>query len=151
MSGLKARPLVIGLVTAAALLLTFIICVAIFGWLGGDVQFSNSLLIFAAVFIDGASYAIGATAHTLTMTPRDVYALAPALALDEESIAREAIRITDQSSAIHIWTLCCALAAVGVTWWTAQMAAIEDDAMAKEMFQPAKAGWPDVRNLLYVV
>jgi hypothetical protein len=136
-------------VTGVALLLIFIIWVAIIDWLGGDVHFSDSRLVFDVMFIAVASYSIGVTVHTLEMTPRDVLALAPALALDEKSLAREATTITEQSSAIHIWTLCWILTMIILTWWASQMA-IDDNALARELSQPTIAGWPYFRNLIYV-
>ncbi len=93
----EARPLFVGLVTGVALLLIFIIWVAITDWLGGDVHFSVSRWVFEVFFIAVVSYSIGVTVHTLEMTPRDVLALAPALALDEKSLARETTTITEQS------------------------------------------------------
>jgi hypothetical protein len=83
------------------------------------------------------------------MTPRDVLALAPALALDEKSLAREAATITEQSSAIHIWTLCWILTTIILTWWISQMA-IDDNTLVNELPQPTIAGWPYFRNLIYV-
>jgi hypothetical protein len=148
LTGHEVRPLFVGLVTGAALLLVFIIWVAIVGWLGGDIHFSNSRLAFELVVIAIASYAIGVTVYTLKMTPRDVLALAPALALDEKSLAREAAKITEQSSAIHIWTLFWILTMVVLTWWTSRMG-IDDNALIKELSQPPIAGWPYFRNLIY--
>ncbi len=149
LTGHEARPLFVGLVTGVALLLIFIIWVAIIDWLGGDVHFSDSRLVFDVMFIAVASYSIGVTVHTLEMTPRDVLALAPALALDEKSLAREAATITEQSSAIHIWTLCWILTMIILTWWASQMA-IDDNALARELSQPTIAGWPYFGNLIYV-
>ena len=148
LTGHEARPLFVGLVTGVALLLIFIIWVALIDWQGGDVHFSDSLWAFEVFLIAIASYAIGVTVHTLEMTPRDVLALAPALALDEKSLAREAATITEQSSAIHIWTLCWILTMIILTWWASQMA-IDDNALARELFQPTIAGWPYFRNLIY--
>ena len=145
----EARPLFVGLVAGIALLLIFIIWVAISDWLVGDAHFSVSRLVFDVAIIAVASYAIGVTVHTLEMTPRDVLALAPALALDEKSLAREAATITEQSSAIHIWTLCWILTMIILTWWASQMA-IDDNALARELSQPTIAGWPYFRNLIYV-
>ncbi len=149
LTGHEARPLFVGLVTGVALLLIFIIWVAIIDWLGGDVHFSVSRWVFEVFFIAVVSYSIGVTVHTLEMTPRDVLALAPALALDEKSLAREAATITEQSSAIHIWTLCWILTMIILTWWASQMA-IDDNALARELSQPTIAGWPYFRNLIYV-
>ena len=149
LTGHEARPLFVGLVTGVALLLIFIIWVALIDWLGGDVHFSDSRWALEVFLIAIASYAIGVTVHTLEMTPRDVLALAPALALDEKSLAREAATITEQSSAIHIWTLCWILTMIVVTWWASRMA-IDDNALARELSQPTIAGWPYFRNLIYV-
>jgi hypothetical protein len=149
LTGREARPLFVGLVTGAAMLLIFIIWVAITDWLGGDVHFSVSRLIFEVLFIGSASYSIGVTVHTLEMTPRDVLALAPALALDEKSLAREAATITEQSSVIHIWTLCWILTMIVLTWSASRMA-IDDNALVKELFEPSIAGWTYFRNLIYV-
>jgi hypothetical protein len=140
--------LFVGLVTGVALLLIFIIWIALIDWLGGDVHFSDSLWALEVFLIAIASYAIGVTVHTLEMTPRDVLALAPAMALDEKSLAREALTITEQSSAIHIWTSCWILTMIILTWWASQMA-IDDNALARELFQPTIAGWPYFRNLIY--
>ena len=148
LTGHEARPLFVGLVTGVALLLIFIIWVALIDWLGGDVHFSDSLWALEVFLIAITSYAIGVTVHTLEMTPRDVLALAPALALDEKSLAREAVTIKEQSSAIHIWTLCWILTMIILTWWASQMA-IDDNAFARELFQPTIAGWPYFRNLIY--
>ena len=148
LTGHEARPLFVGLVTGVALLLIFIIWVALIDWLGGDVHFSDSLWALEVFLIAITSYAIGVTVHTLEMTPRDVLALAPALALDEKSLAREAVTIKEQSSAIHIWTLCWILTMIILTWWASQMA-IDDNALARELFQPTIAGWPYFRNLIY--
>ena len=149
LTGHEARPLFVGLVTGVALLLIFIIWVALIDWLGGDVHFSDSLWALEVFLIAIASYAIGVTVHTLEMTPRDVLALAPALALDEKSLAREAVTITEQSSAIHIWTLCWILTMIILTWWASQMA-IDDNALARELSQPTIAGWSYFLNLIYV-
>ncbi len=149
LAGHEARPLFVGLVTGAAMLLIFIIWVAITDGLGGDVHFSVSRLVFDVLLIAVASYAIGVTVHTLEMTPRDVLALAPALALDEKSLAREAATITEQSSAIHIWTICWILSMIVLTWWASQMS-IDDNALARELSQPSIAGWPYFLNLIYV-
>lgn len=148
LTGHEARPLFVGLVTGVALLLIFIIWVALIDWLGGEVHFSDPLWALEVFLIAIASYAIGVTVHTLEMTPRDVLALAPALALDEKSLAREAVTITEQSSAIHIWTLCWILTMIILTWWASQMA-IDDNALARELSQPTIAGWPYFRNLIY--
>ena len=149
LTGHEARPLFVGLVTGVALLLIFIIWVAITDWLVGGAHFSVSRLVFDVLLIAVASYAIGVTVHTLEMTPRDVLALAPALALDEKSLAREAATITEQSSAIHIWTLCWILTMIVLTWWASRMA-IDDSALARELSQPTIAGWPYFLNLIYV-
>jgi hypothetical protein len=149
LTGHEARPLFVGLVTGFALLLIFIIWVAITDWLVGDVHFSFSRLGLELLLIAVASYSIGVTVHTLVMTPRDVLALAPALALDEKSLAREAATITEQSSAIHIWTSCWILTMIVLTWWVSQMA-IDDNALARELSQPTIAGWPYFLNLIYV-
>ena len=135
--------------TGAALLLIFIVWVAIFGWLGGDIHFSLSRLAFEVSLIAFASYLIAVTFYTLEMTPRDVLALAPALALDEKSLAREAATITEQNSAIHIWTVCWILTMIALTWW-ASRTAIDDNALVKELSQPTIAGWSYFRNLVYV-
>jgi hypothetical protein len=137
-------------VTAAALLLIFSIWVAIVGWLGGDVHFSDSRLFLEAFFVALASYCIAVTVYTLEMTPRDVLALAPALALDEKRLAREAAAITEQSSAIHIWTLFWILTMIFLTWWSSRMA-IDDNALLEELSQPDLAGWSYFRNLIYVL
>jgi hypothetical protein len=139
----------VGLVTGAALLLIFVIWVAIVDWLGGDVHFSNPRLFLEAFSIVLASYCIAVTVYMLEMTPRDVVALAPALALDEKSLAREAAAITEQSSAIHIWTLCCILTMIVLTWWVSRMA-IDGNALVEEFSQPVIAGWSYFRNLVYV-
>jgi hypothetical protein len=144
-----ARPLFVGLATGIALLLIYIIWAAIINWLGGDVRFSVSSLVFEGSFIGITSYLIGVTLHTLEMTPRDLLALAPALELDEKSLAHEAATITEQSSAIHIWTLFWILTMIVLTWWTSQMA-IDDHALFRELSQPTIAGWPYFRNLFYV-
>jgi hypothetical protein len=99
--------------------------------------------------IAGMSYVIGVTANTLEMTPHDVLALAPALALDEKSLASEAATITEQNNAIHIWALFWALTALVLTWWVSQMG-ITDSALAIGPPEPVIAGWPYFRNLMYV-
>jgi hypothetical protein len=149
LTGHEVRPLFVGLVTGAALLLIFIIWVATFVWLGGDIDFSDSRLFFEMLFIVLVSYPIGVTAYTLMMTPRDALALAPALALDEKSLAREAATITEQSNAIHIWTLCWIVTMIVLTWWSSRME-IDDSALVRELSQPIIAGWPYFRNLIYV-
>lgn len=149
LTGHKARPLLAGLVTSVALLLIFIIWVAIFDWLGGGVHFSVTRLVAEIFFIAPASYAIAVTVHSLEMTPRDVLALAPALALDEKSLAREAAAITEQSSAIHIWTLYWILTVIVLTWWASSMT-IDDSPLVRELSQPTIAGWSYFRNLIYV-
>ena len=145
----EARPLFVGLVTGAALLLIFIICVAISDWQGSDVHFSVANLGIEVGIIMFVSYAIGVTVDTLERTPRDVLALAPALELDEKCLAREAATITEQSSAIHIWTLCWILTMIVLTWWTSRMAS-GDNASANELSQSTIAAWPYFRNLIYV-
>ena len=149
LTGFEARPLFIGLVASAALLLLFITWIAIIEWLGKDVQYSVTSLGFEVAIIVFAGYSIGVTAHSLETTPRDLLALAPALALDEKSLAREAATITEQSNAIHIWTICCILTIIVVTWWTSQMT-IDNSVFVNELSQPAIAGWPYFRNLIYV-
>jgi hypothetical protein len=136
-------------VTCAALLLIFIIWVAIIGWLGGGIQFPVSRLVFESLFIGFSSYAIAVTVHTLAATQRDVLALAPALTLDERRLAHKAATITHQSSAIHIWTVGWMLTIIVLTWWTSRMA-IDDNALVNELTQPAIAGWDYCRNLIYV-
>jgi len=135
--------------TGAALLLIFVIWVAIFDWLGGDVDFPDSRLIVEMLFIALLGYPIGVTVHTLVMTPRDVLALAPALALDEKSLAREAESIAEQSSAIHIWTLCWILTMIVFTWWASRMT-VDNNALFRELSQPDIPGWSYFRNLFYV-
>lgn len=149
LTGQEVRPLFVGLVTGVALLLIFILWVAVVYWLGGDVRFSNSRLFLEAFFIGLVSYCIAVTVYTLEMTPRDVLALAPALTLDEKNLAREAAATTKQSSAIHIWTLFWILTMIVLTWWSSGMA-IDADTLAEELSQPTLAGWPYVRNLIYV-
>jgi hypothetical protein len=136
-------------VSGVALLLIYSIWAAIINWLGGDVRFSVSSLVFEVLSIAITSYLIGVTLHTLEMTPRDVLALAPALELDEKSLAHKAATITEQSSAIHIWTLCWILTMIVFTWWVSQMV-IDDNALIRELSQPTVAGWPYFRNLIYV-
>jgi hypothetical protein len=147
--GLKTRPLFVGLVTGAVLLLIFVIWVAIIEWLGRGVHFSVENLAFELVVIAFVSYAIGVTVNTLEMSPRDLLALAPALALDEKSLAREAATISEQSSAIHIWTLCWILTVIVLTWWTSQIPTA-DDGLVNLIPQPTVVGWPYFRNLIYV-
>jgi hypothetical protein len=137
-----------GLAAFAALSLVFIIWVAIVAWLSGDIQLSASRWAFEISMIAIASYPIGVTVYTLVMTPRDVFALAPALSLDEESLAREAASIKEQSRAIHVWTLAWVLAVFALTWWLSTIS-IDDNAMAKELSQPTIAGWAYFRNLAY--
>ena len=148
LTGHEARPLFVGLVTGAAMLLIFIIWVAITDWLGGDVHFSVASLGIEVMFIVIVCYVIGVTVYTLEMTPRDVLALAPALALDEKSLAREAATITEQSSAIHIWTLYWILTTIALTWWISRMA-IGDNALVDALSQSTIAGWPYFRNFIY--
>jgi len=145
----EARPLIVGLITGGALLLIYIIWAAIINWPGGDVRFSVTSLVVELSFIALTSYLIGVTLHTLEMTPRDVLALAPALALDEKSLAREAASIKEQSSAIHIWTLCWILTIIVLTWWISRTA-IDDNALVEQLSQPTIAGWTYFRNLIYV-
>jgi hypothetical protein len=149
LTGREARPLFVGLGTGVVLLLIYIIWAAIINWLGEDVRFPVSSLTFEVLFIAFMSYLIGITLHTLEMTPREVLALAPVLELDEKSLALKAATITEQSSAIHIWTLSWILIMLVLTWWTSQMA-IDDNAFFRELFQPTVAGWPYFRNLIYV-
>ena len=149
LTGHGTRPLFVGLVTGAALLLILVIWVAIIEWLDSDAHFSVESFGMEVIIIAFVSYAIGVTVNTLKMTPRDVLELAPALALDEKSLAREAATITEQSSAIHIWTLCWILMAIILTWWISQMA-IDDSTLVNELPQPTIAGWPYFRNLIYV-
>lgn len=149
LTGHEARPLFVGLVAGASLLLIFIIWIAIIDWLGGNTHLSVSRLVLEVFFVGLASYAIAVTVHTLEMTPGDVLALAPALTLDEKSLAREAASMTEQSSAIHIWTLCWILMMIVLTWWTSRMP-IDDDALVRELSQPTIAGWTYFRNLIYV-
>jgi hypothetical protein len=131
------------------MLLTFIIWVSITDWLGGDIQLSVSRLVFEVLFIALACYALGLTVHTLEITQRDVLALAPALALDEKSLAREAATISEQSNAIHIWTVCWILTMIVLTWWASRIP-IDDSALVKELSQPTIVGWTYFRNLIYV-
>ena len=147
--GQEARPLIVGLVTGVVLLLIYIIWAAIINWLGGDVRFSGSSFVFDVLFIAIPSYLVGVTLHRLEMTPRDVLALAPALKLDEKSLAHEAATITEQSSAIHTWTLGCFLTMLVLTWWIPQIE-IDDNPLLKELSQPSVAGWSYFRNLVYV-
>ncbi len=144
----ECRPLFIGLVTGAALLFIFIIWVAIIYWQGREVYFSVERLVIEVGVIGFASYSVGVTVDTLKMTPRDVLALAPALSLDEKSLAREAATMTDQSNAIHIWTLSWILTIVVLTWWISRMA-IDDNAVVNEMSQSSFAGWSYIRNSVY--
>jgi len=83
------------------------------------------------------------------MTPRDLLALAPALALDEKSLAREAATIAEQSSAIHIWTLCCAVAMIILTWSISQIP-LGDSSFFNALSHSSVAGWLYFRNLIYV-
>lgn len=149
LTALEPRPLFVGLLSGGALLLLFVICGALAHWLGGGVEVSATRLAFEVLFIALVCYVIGVTVHTLEMTPRDVLALAPALSLDEKSLAREAATITEQSSAVHIWTLCWFLLMTVVTWWSS-WAAFNDNALVKELSQPTLAGWSYFRNLMYV-
>jgi hypothetical protein len=144
----EVRPLYVAFVAGVALLLIFVIWAALVEWLGGDVHLSVSNLAFEVLSIAVLSYFIGVTVYTLKMTPRDVLALAPALALDDESLAREAATITEQSSTIHIWTLCWVVTMIVLTWWISQMA-IDDSALVRALSQPTIAGWPYFRNLIY--
>ena len=111
-------------------------------------SFSVVSLALEVGMIAVASYSIGVTVHTLEMTPCGVLALAPALALDEKSLAREAATITGQSSAIHIWTLCWILTIVVLTWWASRMP-IGDNALLNELSQSSIAGWSYFRNFIY--
>jgi len=132
------------------LALIFVIWVAIFDWQGRDIHFSVERLAIEVMFIAVASYAIGVTVHTLDTTPRDVLALAPALLLDEKSLAREAATITEQSRAIHLWTLCWIFTMVVLTWWASRMA-IDDSALIDDLSQSSLLGWPYFRNFIYVI
>jgi hypothetical protein len=145
----EVRPLYFGLLTGVAFLLIFFIWLAIANLLGGEVHFSIAHFLFQMMFVAVASYSVGATVHTLEMTPRDVLALAPALALDEKSLAREAATITEQSSAIHIWTLGWIVTTIVLTWWISPMV-IDDIELIGEFSLPSIAGWPYFRNLIYV-
>lgn len=143
------RPLFVGLVAGGTLLLILVIWVAITMWLGRDVHFSAASLGFEVAVIAIASYTIGVTANTLEKTPRDVLALAPALELDEKSLAREVATITEQSSTIHLWTLGWILAMIVLTWWASRMA-IDDNTFVTVFPQSVIAGWPYFRSLIYV-
>jgi hypothetical protein len=143
------RPLYVALLAGLALLLIFVIWAALVDWLGGDVDLSVSNLAFEVLSIAVLSYVIGVTVYTLEMTPGDVLALAPALALEEESLASEAATITEQSSAIHIWTLFWVVTMMVLTWWISQVA-FDDSALVKALSQPTIEGWPYFRNLIYV-
>ena len=145
----EARPLFVGLVTGAALLMIFLIWVAMSYWLGGNVHFSVLGLGIEALFIVLASYFVAVTVHTLVMTSRDVLALASALNLDENRLAHEAAKVTEQSSAPPIWTVCWILAVIVLTWWISRMA-IDDSTPVIDQFQPVIEGWPHFRNLVYV-
>lgn len=145
----EARPLFVGLVTCATLLLIFVIWVAIIEWLGMDAYYSVEGLVIELSLIVFASYSIGVTVNTIEITPRDVMALAPALDLDEKSLAHEAATITEQSSAIHIWTLFCAIVTIALTWLISQMA-FGGNTLVNELPQPNIAGWLYFRNLIYV-
>jgi len=144
----EARPLFMGLAAFASLFIVFVIWVAIVAWLGGGIQLSASRWAFEISMIAATSYPIGLTVYSLMMTPRDVFALTPALSLDEESLAREAATITEQSRAIHVWTLAWILAAFALTWWLSTIS-IDDNATAKALSQPTIAGWAYFRNLAY--
>jgi len=149
LTGREARPLFVGLVGGAVLLLVLIIWVGIIELLGRNVHYSVASLALEVMVIAIASYIIGVTVNTLQMTPRDVLALAPALELDEKSLAREAATITEQSSAIHIWTLCWILTTIVLTWWTYQMAS-DDILLVTVLPQSSIAGWSYFRVLIYV-
>ncbi len=149
LTGHEIRPLYVGLLAAAALLLIFSCWAAIVVMLDGNAYFSAASLGFDVMIIAIVSYAVGVTASSLKMTPLDVLALAPALEMDEESLAREAATITDQSSAIHIWTLCWIPTAIVITWWASQIA-IDLTALNSESSQQAIVGWPYFRNIIYV-
>ncbi|MBT3531145.1 MAG: hypothetical protein HOF74_10390 [Gammaproteobacteria bacterium] len=144
----KSRPLFAGLATGAALLLIFIIWIAITEWLGSDAHYSVASLGIELWIIAASSYAVGVTVNTLEVTPRDVMALVPAMELDEKSLAREAATISEQSSAIHIWTLCWVLTAIVLTWLFSQMTT-DDGPLVNELLSPSIAGWPYFRNLIY--
>lgn len=144
----EARPLFVALAAFAALLIIFIIWVAIVAWLADGAQISTSRWALEISILAAVSYPIGVTVHSLVMTPRDVFALAPALSLDEESLAREAASITEQSRAINIWTLAWILVAFALTSWLSQIP-IDDDPMAQYLSQPTIAGWAYFRNLAY--
>lgn len=144
----EVRPLFVGLVACAALLLILVIWVVTIGWLNKGINFSVASLGFDVVIIAIVGYSIGITANTLKETPHDVLALAPALDLDEESLAREAASISEQSSAIHIWTLCWIFTTIVLTWWISQLA-INENTLANEIFQPTIAGWLYFRNVVY--
>lgn len=145
----EVRPLFVGLGAAAVLLLIFIVWVAITSGLGRDVHYSVWRLGLEVLFIALPSYCIAITVYTLEMTQRDVFALAPALALDVDSLAREAAAITRQSRAIHIWTLCWIFTAIVLTWLASRLV-IDDESLVEELFQPTIAGWSYFRNLIYV-
>lgn len=144
----KARPLYVGLVTAAALLLIYVIWAALLDWEGRGVHFSVASLGVELAMIMWTSFSIGVTLDTLNTTPRDVLALAPALALDEKSLSREAATITEQSSAIYIWTLCWAIATIVLTWSVSQMP-LGDNALLNALSQSNIAGWLYFRNLIF--
>ena len=61
LTGQEARPLFVGLATGLALLLIFIIWVAVIDWQGGDVHFSVSRLFFEALSIALVGYIVGVT------------------------------------------------------------------------------------------
>jgi hypothetical protein len=136
-------------VTGAALLLIFGIWLAIIEWLGSGVDVSVASLGIEVGIIAVASYSVGVTVNTLQVTPRDLLALAPALELDEKDLAREAATITEQSSAIHLWTLCWILTVIVLTWWTSRMA-FDDTALVNELVQLNISGWSYFRSLIYV-
>ena len=77
--------------------------------------------------------------HTLVMTSRDVLALASALNLDENRLAHEATKVTEQSSAPPIWTVCWILVVIVLTWWIFRMA-IDDSTPVINQFQPVIEG-----------
>ena len=143
------RPLVVGLSAFAVLLVIFFIWVAIVDWLEGGIHLSFSRLALEVSILALVGYSVGVTVHTLSMTPRDVLALSPALAIDQKSLADEAASITQQSSAIHIWTFCWVLTMMVLTWWVSGMP-IDDNALARESSQPTIEGWTYFRNLIYV-
>ncbi len=65
LTGHEARPLFVGLVAGASLLLIFIIWIAIIDWLGGNTHLSVSRLVLEVFFVGLASYAIAVTSIRL--------------------------------------------------------------------------------------